>query len=510
MVREAPTRRWWIALAAIVLAGAILRYAAATAGLLGDELFTRAVIDHHSLSAWYHDLKTYEANPPGLYFLTWLLHWVWNAPEVVRVIPFACGVALLALMGLTAGRYFGPRAGLAAAAIAAVSPFLVYYGSEGRAYTPAALAVMCAMHCALRGTEEPERRRWWAGYAAAALLGAYLHYTAAFALGAIGLWAFVVCPRGRRPLALFVAGAALLYAPWVPFMRPPDLLVKVVAFLGRTRADEVRFPLRSLVGDPYVQLTDVPGRALGFAMLAVVLAGAALAGVRARELRGRRPAELLAAPATLVLVAAAATPVGTLVYSAFKDDIFTARNMNPSAPALAMSVAWLLTRPRGVWSVVLPALLVAALAYPGGREAFGDRRRPPTDQAAAVLDRVARPQDPVVEVAAFSQAAPLRRALTIYFKRSHRHFLSDAHGNAPWVEGLRTGRVFVTRPIPLKYLLRYLKPIQAGCADPRFRLRRTLLDKRGFVVQEYVARHGADRVAADIAASRGRRDCPPH
>jgi hypothetical protein len=506
-----PSPRWWMALAAIVVAGAVLRYAAATAGLLGDELFTLTDVSHHSLHGVYADIKNYETNPPGLYFLTWLIHKVWKAPEAIRAIPFVSGVALIGVVGETGRRWFGTRAGLAAAALAAVSPFLVYYGSEGRAYGPATLAVACATYGALRAVESPEQRRWWVAFGGSALFGAYMHYTSIFPLAAIGAWVLALHPPARRPLLITSAVAAVLYAPWLPFMKPSPLLLKFLILGHRETADNVLFSFRSVVGYPYRGLTHLPGTAICLALVALLAVAAVwwLRDARGRRRFTARPLpEVLRSPAALLVLVALVTPVGIKLYATFGTDLFNARNLTVSAPALILLAAITLTRvPRG-WSVAAPVLAVALLAYPAGRVAFGDLRRPPTDQAAALLDRDARPQDPVIDIPAFVQSPPLRRALTIYLHRPHRIFDVDRAGDRPWVEGLRTGRVFVARALPLDFPVEYLPKTDAACADPRFVLQRKLLSKRQFTLFEYVPRHGADLLKGQIRASRGLRDCP--
>jgi hypothetical protein len=509
MARRAAPSWWYPALIAIVIGGAVLRVSAATAGLYGDELFTFSMADHGSLHGLYADFRHYEANPPGLYFLTWLLHRVWSAPEVVRVIPLASGIALIPVLAATGRRWFGASAGLAAAAVAAVSPFCIFYGSEGRGYGPAMLAVACATYSALRGVEAPAQRRWWAAFAASALLGAFVHYTVIFPLALIAAWVLLLHPPARRSILVAIAAAAALFAPWVPFMRPDPLLLKFLFLEHRTPADAVLFSARTVLGSQSSGLGSVPGTASSLLVAGVLAATGAWGLSRARGRLARPSRRALRAPWVLLVGTAIVTPVGIGLYRTVGADLFNPRNLAVSAPALIVLVGAVLTRPPGRWAAVGPALVVLALTHSASRFAFGDLRRPPTDHAAAALDAAARPQDPVIDVPAFDQSRPLRRALPIYLHRPHRLVTGNSAGRRPWEEGLRTGRVYVAQaPRPTDFPLEFLPPTDAECADPRFRLAETLFAERGFHVREYVPRTGHDLLAGQIRASRGLRDCP--
>lgn len=507
MSSRAGPSRWALALSAVVVVGAGLRLAAATPGLLGDELFTYSVTGHGSLGGVFDGIRTYEANPPALYVLTWAVRRVWDAPQAVRTIPFITGTALIAMVAVTARRVAGPVAGIAAGALAAVSPFFIYYGSEGRAYTPAALAVVCAAYCVLRALDAPDERRWWVGFGAAALAGAYLHYTALFPLAALGLWTVVLHPRARRPAIVAAAAAALLYLPWVPSMRAAGPLA-FVAILGHKMIDNVVFSVRTIVGDPYQgSFADVPGTARSLVLAAVVAATLVMAIRRSLPVTGPLAARLRH-PLTLMLAIAVAAPAGIQLYDVFSVDLLSTRNVFVSAPAVVILAAALLSSVPGRWAAVAPVLAVLALAYPAARMAFGDLRRPPTDEAAALLDRVARPQDPVLQsIGLFDTQPPLRRRVAIYLRRPHRLYDSDLAGDHPWEQGMRTGRVFVYGAVPRSGLRRYNNPVASVCPDPRFELRRHLLAKRGFTVVEYTRRRGIGFLRGEIEAVRGARRC---
>ena len=96
------------------------------------------------------------------------------------------------------------RAGLVAAALVAVNPFLVWYSQEARSYALLSLltaATVLAFGFALRGD-----RRWLAGWAALSTLAIATHYFAVFVVGAEAVW-LLAGLRSRKPVILAVAPA---------------------------------------------------------------------------------------------------------------------------------------------------------------------------------------------------------------------------------------------------------------------------------------------------------------
>ncbi|MFN2226190.1 MAG: glycosyltransferase family 39 protein [Anaerolineae bacterium] len=173
-----------------------------------------------------------DIHPPLYYWL--LAGWtrlVGTSEVGVRALSAVLAVLLVALtypLGrLLAGRW----AGLAAALLAAINPFQVYYAQEARMYALLALLGAVAFYCALRWAAEP-RPRWAVAYVLAAAAGLYTHYAFPLVLLALNLllvpWTALGHPRrdmqGRewlwswpllRWLALNVV-AALLFLPWLP------------------------------------------------------------------------------------------------------------------------------------------------------------------------------------------------------------------------------------------------------------------------------------------------------
>jgi mannosyltransferase len=137
--------------------------------------------------------------------------------------------ALSALFGLVAvpvaywvpKATFGRRAGVMAAALVALNPFLNEYSDEGRMYTLVFLLALVATGAFLRAFVHG-RRRYVPLFSGALAALLYTHNWSFFYAAAAGL-ALLPClavPGTRRRVlvdaVLAFGGAALLFAPWVP------------------------------------------------------------------------------------------------------------------------------------------------------------------------------------------------------------------------------------------------------------------------------------------------------
>ncbi len=191
---------------------------------------------------------------PPLYYLA--LH-VWRAlfgesEAALRSLSVACGVGLALLAGLTAHALFGPRAGLVAAVLLAVSPFAIYYSQEARMYALLALEAAASTYALLRilgfglGTlDSPtqssivnpsivnssiaSRQSSIALFVLSTAAGLYTHYAYPFVMIGQGVgvliwfaaWAARCAVRGPAwgALAVFAGGnlaAIALFLPWLP------------------------------------------------------------------------------------------------------------------------------------------------------------------------------------------------------------------------------------------------------------------------------------------------------
>ena len=173
---------------------------------------------------------------PPLYY--WLLGgWVQAAgtsEAAVRSLSAGLGVLLIALVFALGRLLAGRWPGLAAAFLAAINPFQVYYAQETRMYMLLAVWATLAFYAALRWAAEGGLHglgrgphRWGLLYVVAAAAGLYTHYAFPLVLLAVnlvmalhlGLQWRASPADGKTGLLWWLAfqvGAALPFLPWLP------------------------------------------------------------------------------------------------------------------------------------------------------------------------------------------------------------------------------------------------------------------------------------------------------
>ena len=155
-----------------------------------------------------------EATPPLFTILAWLSAHVSDSPAVLRIPAVAAGILTIPVVFAIGDRTIGRRAALIAAALVALSPILIWYSIELRAY---ALAILLSSASTLALLIAIERARlvWWCAYAILVAAAAYTHYTVIYVLAAQLLWVLAFRPQARKPALLATAAAAVLFLPWV-------------------------------------------------------------------------------------------------------------------------------------------------------------------------------------------------------------------------------------------------------------------------------------------------------
>jgi mannosyltransferase len=387
----------------LTVLGLLLRLPSFDDSLYGDELATYYVVTDHSLGDVVHLLQgnspTGDLSPPLFFMVAWLTEGLFGHPESLRIASLLAGLAAIPLTYLLGLRTVGRPAALLGATLIALSPFLIYYTTEARAYGLTLLLVLLSTLALLRALDG-SRFWWWAAYAVCSCAAVYTHYTPVYLLGAQFLWAFLARPDARLPLIAANAAAAVAYLPWVPTLidntNSPG--AKVIGFLSPFTLSAVRIDLgRWGLGQPYIPLRDLPGW-FGIAMF---LAGS-LAGVAGLLLRLRRAATGLAIPrpssrTVLIFVLALATPAGLIISSLIGDSVWTSRNLISSWPGLALAVGAIVTAPAGLLRIVSIGLVVAAFGIGAVKMLDADNQRPQYAEAAAFIENNARPGDPIVE-----------------------------------------------------------------------------------------------------------------
>jgi len=204
-----------IAIGAILVVAALVRFwGIGSQSFWLDEVVTAQLVQEpfgHMLST----IPDSESTPYLYYVLLWLWAQVFGHGEAaLRSLSALAGVVTVTAVWAGARALVSRRAGLAAGALAALNPFLVWYSQEARAY--ALLACLCAVSFWLfaRALREPTGRvlAWWAFASALALA---THYFAAFVVVPEAIALAVLAGR-TRAWALACGGIGLAALALVP------------------------------------------------------------------------------------------------------------------------------------------------------------------------------------------------------------------------------------------------------------------------------------------------------
>src|SRR5688500_16371480 len=241
----------------------------------------------------------------------------------LRLVPLLAGCTLLVVVWRLAERLLGPRGGLAALAITALAPSMIYYSAEAKPYMTDALVAAALVLAAVRVIEPAGR-----GRVALALLGAaavWCSAPAVFVLAGIGAVLVAAARRsGSRAriggvLAMGAAWAASFAAAWLTVYRPASRTGYMqeyweAGFLSFASGDAASRSLKEACRILWSFFVAPPSTLLAprlelvlLAGVALVLAGLMLAGSsEVRRQRGMADAWLLAAPALVVAAASLA------------------------------------------------------------------------------------------------------------------------------------------------------------------------------------------------------------
>jgi mannosyltransferase len=174
-----------------------------------DELVTVSLLDR-GLADVLAEIPRTEATPYLYYVLAWAWGSAFGLGEVgLRSLSALAGTATIPLAYGAGAVLVSRRAGLVAAALVAVNPFLVWYSQEARSY--ALLGLLGAASLLLFGWALRGDRRGLVAWAAVSALAVATHHFALFLVAAEAIWLVLVL-RPRRPAALasLLPGATLL------------------------------------------------------------------------------------------------------------------------------------------------------------------------------------------------------------------------------------------------------------------------------------------------------------
>ncbi|MBV9464735.1 MAG: glycosyltransferase family 39 protein [Solirubrobacterales bacterium] len=193
----------WL-LTGVTLLAAALRFATLTDQSYWFDEAQAAHELHLSFGAMLSAWSANEPNPPLYFVLAWPWAKLFGTGEAgLRSLSALLGTGVVPLAYLCGRELVSRRAGLAAAALAAINPFMIWYSQEAREYMLLAALAGASLLFFARAWQHPSRRNlvWWGVFSAAALL---TQYFAGFlvAAEAIGL-----LYRARSRLAVVVVAA---------------------------------------------------------------------------------------------------------------------------------------------------------------------------------------------------------------------------------------------------------------------------------------------------------------
>jgi mannosyltransferase len=467
-VSAVPAAAWVAGLTALAFG---LRVAGMGESLLGDELFTYEIARRENIGDVIELVQSdLEITPPLYFLLAWLASKLGDAIWLLRLPSLIAGTALVPLVYMVGLRLTTRAGALFATALAALSPFMVFYSTEARAYVLMTLLVLASTY-ALLVALEGRGRGWWALYALASCAAMYSHYTAALVLAPQAVWALWARREHWRAVLAANAAAVLAFAPWLPSLSDDTGAVaqRVIGAFEPFGPDTVQRALtRATVGSPFMSIDDLPG------VPALVLLGlAALAAIAGLVALARRPPPRFGWPEPgLLLVLALGAPVGAALYSLAGDDIYIARNMSVSLPGiwlLAGALVVSIPRPLGL---AAGALALGAFAIGAAKTLDDDSRRPAYREIARYIDSTARAGDAVLELSLVGAGGAPGRALEIWFERPHPSFrVRVEDGERRAVRAARGGRLYfvVPRVDLIEKAVSLGRPAVRGL-DPSFRL----------------------------------------
>ena len=294
------------AVAAITALGALLRFATLDVqSLSGDEGVTSALL-RMSLGDMLSTIPDSESTPPLYYVLAWMWTRAAGHGELgMRSLSALAGTMAIPALFAAGRALVSERAGVVAAALAAVSPLLVWYSQEARSYALLMLLATLSLWTFARVLDSPTRRGM-AAWAVVCAIALATHYYAGFLVLGEAAW-LVWRTRARRDVLLACAAIGAVALGLLPLALDQRSSGNFTSFIEATelsaRVKEV--PKKFLLGEQgtpgdYGQ----PAEALKFPAALLSAAAAALLFARAR---GRERVGGLAA--TAVGIVAAGVPL---------------------------------------------------------------------------------------------------------------------------------------------------------------------------------------------------------
>jgi len=255
--------RYVQALIVLTIAGLFLRFYNLGYNSLWLDEATTYNISLQSFDGIWQTIASGEFNPPLFYWVEHIMLVFGNSEIILRFIPAVLGILSIPVFYLVGKEFLDRNTGIIAAAACTVSPFLLYYSQEARAYSMMLFFVALATLFFLKAMKSGN---WihWVLFGIFSALGFWTHFYAIVMIGALVLYALIVwAPKIRTELdnlKLLVAGVIVFVVLCFPL-----ILVTVSLFATRT-ASAPTFGLQglSLIAETFTQIS-------GFSDLAAIL-----------------------------------------------------------------------------------------------------------------------------------------------------------------------------------------------------------------------------------------------
>jgi hypothetical protein len=358
------------ALAAITFGALVVRLLP-TRGIWLDEA-TSITQAQMPLGKLLDSLRTTDVHPPLHHLTLWVLaHTLGTGELVMRAPSIIAGAALVPVLYALARELYDERAGLLAAAMGAVAPFLVWYSQEARMYGLFMLFASLAMLGQLRAIRRNERRDWALYGVATVLLIWTQYFSVLFTLTQQVVFAVVAWRTHRaggsaRPLVRRWLGTSALIAiallPLASFAHDQFAANQASGRgfnspqqAGHVEAGHARPGV-------YAVLTNLLWAVIGYhsnATMAALTALWPLAMLGALMMLGRR-----SQPRSRYVLACAIAPALLMMLVGFaKPFLFEVRYFAATAPLLLVLLARAATgwAPRGIATLAIGAVLVGGM-----------------------------------------------------------------------------------------------------------------------------------------------------
>ncbi len=471
--RALPAETWALG-ALIVVAAGIRIITIDNQSFWMDEALT-AYEAHLPFGAMLNTVAHVETTPPLYFFLIWAWAHVLGTGEIaLRSLSTLAGIALVPIAFLCARELTSRRAGLVAAALVTVNPFLIWYSQEARAYMLLAALSGASFLWFIRARREPSRRNlaWWGVFSCAAVM---THFFAGFAVAPEAVWLLWVART--RVAVLAVAVVAAVQAAMLPFalIDTGHGVGWIAAIPPLNRISETA--LEWMVSILYRTTTIKTGLVAGAAVILVIALALGFGGDRLTW----RAAKVGAVIGGVVILI-------PLALGALGQDYFLSRNLIPAFIPLVTVVAAACVAPRArVLGGALAIGLIAVFALSAIRvQTKPYLQRPQWRNVAAALGPATVPQAILVAGGSTADALKIYLPHVNWVQPRTRRFLIKeieivgATKRFPLIPGTRQG---AERRLGRKVRLSFGRPIPRSVAPPgmrlvsRFRVRTWVIDR---------------------------------